>query len=620
MKPVKFRIKDYKSIQDSGDCYFDDKITILAGKNESGKTTILKALADFDGEKTFDKDNISPIGNEEAQTEVAVTFEISNDEIEEIEDEAHLIISGLGNKKTHTVKITKSAESEYSGEFDGGEVEFSQLPYDKYSSDVIMEQLKKLETPKITEWFSDISNDVDIAVVIDCLSAALKANTFVYKPENKQYSFAENQKLALQKILNDLEKYYKNMGEDKALLDKDFFQKLIERKVPYFIYFDSFEEVFPDSIDISKIEDNPWALALEEVSDFDIKQIVSDNKRKQTEYQNRVNTNFSEIFDSYWRQDDIKLTVGKDGEKIHFFINEGDTYYYPSQRSKGQQWFLSFFVKIVSKMREDYPNVILIDEPGLYLHAKAQKDLLNVLKDKFSKNIIVFSTHSPYLIQEDNLKNIRLVEKENLETKIITKYWANAKRDTLTPILTAIGLGVNDSIVDIHKNNVIVEGLEDVYYMRAFKKLLKNDEEINFINGGGASKVGLIGNILFGWGANVKYLFDFDKGGKDGKRRLMKEFRVSEKDILFCSDSDSQSTIDLLSDADFKKYFEEYIDDSVGNTNKRNSEKISDKPLTAKNFLDRVENEEIILSEESLENIRKLFSKIVFEKDLEQQR
>ncbi len=56
MRIKKFRIKNYKSIIDSGDCYMDDFVTILAGKNESGKTSILEALEDFNDEKEIRKE------------------------------------------------------------------------------------------------------------------------------------------------------------------------------------------------------------------------------------------------------------------------------------------------------------------------------------------------------------------------------------------------------------------------------------------------------------------------------------------------------------------------------------------------------------------------------------
>lgn len=82
MELIKFRIKNYKSIVDSGDCYFSDKLTILAGKNESGKTSILEALEDFDENKKI-RDDAKPI-NGDGIPEILVTFKLGKDEIDEV--------------------------------------------------------------------------------------------------------------------------------------------------------------------------------------------------------------------------------------------------------------------------------------------------------------------------------------------------------------------------------------------------------------------------------------------------------------------------------------------------------------------------------------------------------
>ena len=86
MKITKFRVKNYKSITDSGDCFLTDNVTILAGKNESGKTSLLEALEDFDADKTIRAD-AKPIKNLEALPEISITFEISVDILKEIFNE-----------------------------------------------------------------------------------------------------------------------------------------------------------------------------------------------------------------------------------------------------------------------------------------------------------------------------------------------------------------------------------------------------------------------------------------------------------------------------------------------------------------------------------------------------
>jgi len=47
MKLIKFSIQNYKSVKDTGWCWLASDLTILAGKNESGKSAILEALQDF---------------------------------------------------------------------------------------------------------------------------------------------------------------------------------------------------------------------------------------------------------------------------------------------------------------------------------------------------------------------------------------------------------------------------------------------------------------------------------------------------------------------------------------------------------------------------------------------
>ena len=56
MKVKRVRIKNYKSIIDSTDCYIENNLTIFAGKNESGKTAILEALEDFNVGKDISKE------------------------------------------------------------------------------------------------------------------------------------------------------------------------------------------------------------------------------------------------------------------------------------------------------------------------------------------------------------------------------------------------------------------------------------------------------------------------------------------------------------------------------------------------------------------------------------
>jgi len=82
MKLKKFKITNYKSIADSGDCYLTDTITILAGKNESGKTSILEALEDFDTDNKI-RETAKPIKSPDAIPEISITFIVEKDTIKD---------------------------------------------------------------------------------------------------------------------------------------------------------------------------------------------------------------------------------------------------------------------------------------------------------------------------------------------------------------------------------------------------------------------------------------------------------------------------------------------------------------------------------------------------------
>ena len=598
MKVIKFRIKNYKSIVDSGDCYFSKIVTILAGKNESGKTSILEALEDFHEDKTI-REEAKP-SNHDGIPEVSVTFDILPDDIDD---------SFSGYKNTVNITLTKKYGSDgYELDEESRSLLGTAKDYTEENKSinkllkeigVLIRDRRDLTMPEfhpknINEFITEIGNFV----------ALVREKTFVEKAT----------------VLSKFEDIVKAIDNLKAEEEKvsDFVSKFIESHLPYFILFSSFDDKFPDSITIDELKDNAWAKDLQEVSEFDIEAITSTDEQERKRHEKKVNIDFTDKFNKFWTQDDIRLEINRDGEKINFWIMEDDEPYRPSQRSKGQQWYLSFYIKIVARVKDGKPNIILIDEPGLYLHAKAQKDLLNVLKNHSSEYPVVFSTHSPYLIEEDNLESVRLIEKRDKGkggSKIIGKIHAHASadKDTMTPILTAIGLGLNDSITNLdHKNNVVVEGPADVFYLQSFKKIYPKLSNTNFINGGGSSNMGIVGAVLEGWGANVCYLFDNDSGKKQGIKRL-NSWKVLDNQIKDVLDDEDVAIEDIFSSDDFKKYV---LGDEKLSFKSKNSKymKGKDKVLVARKFLQSVNSNNIKLGDHTKDNIKKLIKKISFDK------
>ena len=588
MKLVKFRIKNYKSIVDSDDCYFSDKLTILAGKNESGKTSILEALEDFHEDNVI-RESAVPIEGDQTP-EVMVTFDVSVADLNEVYEDAEIeakasesVLITLHKKygtKGYSISndslVKLGLEPLYTPAYHKARGLKTSTAKPRWTNQTIVAYGTELEAFKAT-----LSDTADIEAVDDVLLA--------------------------------IQAYSARNGAMRK-----FVASFVKNKLPYFIVFSSFDDIFPDEIALAELDTNEWAADLEHVSSFNRKTIAATNKQKQANHQSTVNAEFTDKFNKYWTQDTICLQVQKN-ETINFWIEEGGILHTPSQRSQGQQWYLSFYIKIVARISEKKPNVILIDEPGLFLHARAQKDLLNVLDNHTSSYPVVFSTHSPYLITEDNLENVRLVEKQARKTTILGKIHAHesADKETLTPILTAIGLGVNDSITNLEqKNNVVVEGPEDVFYLQAFKHLLPEDSKpnTNYINGGGAGNMGTVGAILEGWGANVWYLFDNDQGFVDGSKALRDTWKVLPDSIKkVVGDPDSAIT-DIISLPDFKKYV---LNNEAAKYTTKNSAYIkknkNEKVLLARQFLQKVKKGEVSVDSATLKSIAALFDEIKFQ-------
>ena len=91
-------------------------------------------------------------------------------------------------------------------------------------------------------------------------------------------------------------------------------------------------------------------------------------------------------------------------------------------------------------------NIILLDEPGPYLHPKAQNDILKALEILATSDQIIFTTHSPYLINPNTLERVRLVRRDSKNCTVIQNQVHAARigdNEVYTPIMTAIGLDLS---------------------------------------------------------------------------------------------------------------------------------------------------------------------------------
>ena len=604
MKLKKFRIKNFKSITDSGDCYLTDTITILAGKNESGKTSILEALEDFDTDEKI-RDTAKPIKSPEAIPEISITFIVGKDTVKEVLTEIGSTQKAVADIELEIIKTfpdiyTFGKTTKENELFGTKEIEKIQKSIkEKWS------KVKILHT-KYSQ-LGGVSFDFEFSNLINekTLLTAFKTATAPNIPQ-----IDEKDRESFPKILVEIETEIQNL--ENLIATEDKFFKALKKWIPNFVFFNSFDDIFPNKIPFTELEINEWIQDLAVISDLDVPTIKASPARDKQKHKKDVNIVINKDYEKFWTQDITNLSVDWDSQDLYFWIEEDAYLYEPSLRSKGMQWHLAFYIKVSARANENVPNIILIDEPGLFLHAKAQEDILRLLEDSAKEVQLIFSTHSPYLLEADKLNRIRLIHRtKKAGTKIENKVHALADKETLTPIMTAIGLELSVGITALDKvNNVVVEGPSDLYYLNAFKKILGKDS-VNFIFGGGAGNMPVVGTILHGWGGKVVYLYDNDQGKKDGEKNLKDNWLVT-KDLILAVLNTAGSIEDIFSPSNFREFV---LGDTSKTYTESNSEYVkkskSDKVLLAKTFLETCQNgTSINLDTTTKDNLTKLFEKI----------
>ncbi len=264
-------------------------------------------------------------------------------------------------------------------------------------------------------------------------------------------------------------------------------------------------------------------------------------------------------------------------------------------------------------------RVMLIDEPGVSLHARAQEDVLKVFEDLKDSLQIVYSTHSPNLIDPSRLYRILAVQRlntddETSETIVMDpRSLHEASPDTLAPIYVMMGSRINDQ-THVHENgNIIVEDTITFYYLSAMAGLHGLNGDAHFIPSTGTRNIPLMVNMLLGWKLDFGILAMDNEEGNSVIKLVRKTAFLQHDDEAERKARTMQgfhSVEDLFSTIDFKRHI---LQQRIGIT-ERNSEYIDQHQLSriilATSFCNHVQKDGIALTdfdEETRHNFSKLF-------------
>jgi energy-coupling factor transporter ATP-binding protein EcfA2 len=252
-------------------------------------------------------------------------------------------------------------------------------------------------------------------------------------------------------------------------------------------------------------------------------------------------------------------------------------------RSSGFRWFFSFLAAFSEYEYSKSPIVILLDEPGLGLHARAQKDFLRFIDERLAHRCqVIFTTHSPFMVQPDHLERVRLVEDKGQEIgSVISADIMSTDRDTLFPLQGALGYDLVQHLL-IGPHNLLVEGPSDHTFLIVMSDWLKDqakvglDERFSIVVAGGLdcvpTFVALLGNHL-----DVSILIDSASAGHQRLESLQKQGILNKNRIVAVGDvigKKQADTEDLFAEVDYLRLYNGAFDKKLSLSHKDAKDRI----------------------------------------------
>ena len=446
MKLTQARVINYRSIDDSSWVRVDD-VTALVGKNESGKTAFLQAIRKINSisgeEDTFSIRDYPRKGyikykkiHDQNPCEVAqAEFELNAEEISEIEENF-----GNGILASNKVIVSKNYKNERNWKISLAE-SVSQ------PSDVTTFTQPSTSAP--TSFQSAVHTVDDVSNVSERIS-----EQFLEKWLPK-FVYFDNYSLMRGKIsINELRQRSENGGP-----------------------FDDADRTFLSLLTLSgvSLEDLEKDLGYEDIK---------------VELESASITITDEIFE-YWQQNrqlkvefDVSQADPRDaaplnqGKILHVRIENARHRVTVSfdERSKGFVWFFSF-LSYFSHLEETESGdlIILLDEPGTALHAMAQKDFLRFMDERLSPRCqVLYTTHSPFMIDLEKLHRIRLVQDMDGVGTVITDDPVHNDRETVFPLQMALGYQMAQTLF-LSPHCLMVNSPSDLIYLQILGDMVASE-------------------------------------------------------------------------------------------------------------------------------------------------
>lgn len=584
-----FRVQNFRNIEDS-DWIPIERVTALVGRNESGKTALLKAFHKFnpaskepyDPQREFPRNRFKrDFKDGDAWPVCSVKFTIGTEVFNSVMEKASYvppiktaIVTRYYSGK-HTIEIDPPiaadliAPSALTGELDKVAAKARRLPSpapeeEEATKAVRLDLLNWVEAAKTRlNAFSNLRDEGGHKLVA-ALKAELNAKSTPITAE------------AIEGVIPTLDSINEQVQRKSS---GDVWNEAILSSLPVFIYFEDYGILdsavyLPEFVQKNKGDKhNPRVRTIaamfkhvnltgEEIQQLGedpterariggqpvSPEMISAEKRRKDERAitlNAASLDITERFSSWWKQRRHQIRYDADGQYFRIWVADDrrpGVEIELESRSKGFQWFFSFYLVFLVESEEGHKDaILLLDEPGLDLHPTAQQELIGFFETLSVKNQLLYTTHSPFLIDGDNLQRVRcVIEGEDGISKVSVGEWPK-DRETIFPLQAAAGYAMVVALFR-HRRNVLVEGLGDYLYLHALKLLCRAakrtalPDDFYITPCGGAKYVGHLAALFLGQNTRPLVLLDADDAGRARKAALLKSLYSSEHGMVVTLD------------------------------------------------------------------------------------
>ena len=564
MDLIKFRVTMYKGIIDSG--WVDvDRLTVLVGKNESGKTSLLKALHKLNpyNDEPYQMNREWPRarrrGRDEQQVVCRAEFQLSDSEksdLTQITGQAK-IPDTVEVSRNYTGNIRINGHQELlSDKLSPNDIDnvFDYLPE---VEDELSDQFKHTaeECLKELRGLAEEGQTAELAELVHTHEQSLRESVSESDPPQRiESQFIDQYISEFNSVVEQLEELYPIRSKVHDYLITH---------LPTFIYMDDYR-AFTGTAQLNEIqarragdrleEEDKTFLTILNLSGLDLDGLIQlgqegEDAREERQYDldDGAGTLTSE-FAERLRQRRYEVDFRVDDQQFFTFVKDDQdkALIRLEERSKGFQWFFSFDLILMHESEGTFKGcVILLDEPGLHLHPEAQKDLLRRLEHYADGNTLLYTTHLPFMIDLKYPDRIRVL-KETDNGIVVTTDLTESPPEAKFVLQAALGMDASQSFL-VANRNLVVEGVDDYWVLTELSNLLRQGgaeglpDDVLITPGGGASAAVHIATIMTGQKLDVVVLFDSDKAGEDAKDKLVKKWITRY--------SESQAEVILLGDA-----------------------------------------------------------------------